>query len=139
MKVTLEKDYRKYYTLEDLDKAKRIIEYEKKEDEMPIKDWAEYAAREALKGTGDYFAECLKAEAHTARNCRANDSFWASDYDDNGVWEDGSGDMDVWLEATVRTDKGFLVFGAYLSDIWQTGAVEYKQHMYIRYFKEAEL
>jgi hypothetical protein len=138
MKVTLEKDYRKYYTLEDLDKAKKIIAYEK-EDEMPIKDWAEYAAREALKGTGDYFDECLKAEAHTARNCRANDRYWPSRYDDNGVWEDGSGDMDVWLEATVRTDKGFLVFGAYLSDIWGTGAVEYKQHMYIRYFKEAEL
>lgn len=138
MKVTLEKDYRKYYTLDDLERAKRVIEYEKKEDEMPIKEWAEYAVHEALKDTGDYFEECLKAEAHTARNCRAWDLYY-TDKDEYGCRDAGSEDMDVWVNATARTSHGFIIIGAYLSDIWQTGGTPYKHHMFIQYFKEAEL
>ena len=38
MKVALEKEYRKWYTLEDLDRAKMVIAFEK-EDEMSVKDW----------------------------------------------------------------------------------------------------
>ena len=121
MKVALEKGYRKHYTLEDLEIAKKIIQWEK-EDGMSAKDWAEMAIREALKGTGDYLKECLKAEAHTAKNCRANDNYWPSEYND-----------------TAQTDNGFIIVGAYLTDIWNTGAAEYKQHMYIRYFKVSKL
>ena len=39
MKVKLDKDYRKLYTLEKLDMAKAVIAAEK-EDEMSAKDWA---------------------------------------------------------------------------------------------------
>lgn len=125
MKVALEKEYRKYYTLEDLERAKAVISYEK-EDEETVKGWAEYAAREALNGTNDFLREVIKADAHTARNCRA----W-------NAYGDGTQDMDVWIDFTAETADGFLKGGAYLSDIWQTGAVEYKHHMYFRHFVEA--
>lgn len=62
MKVTLQKDYRSTYTLEDLDRAKTVINYEKNEDgEMSAKDWAEYAVNEALREykDGGYLREVL--------------------------------------------------------------------------------
>lgn len=125
MKVTLEKEYRKLYTLEQLEQAKLVIACEK-EDEETAKGWAEYAAREALQGTGDWLREVVTAEAHTARNCR--------------IWEqygDGTGDMDVWVKALCRTANGFLEVGAYLSDIWQSGAVPYSQHLYAERYTRA--
>ena len=121
MKVTLEKDYRKYYTLDDLDRAKAVIKAEK-EDEMSAKDWAEYAAREALRGEEASLVEVIRAEATTAKNCNA----W-------NRYGDDSADMDVWISFVAETTVGFVKGGAYLSDIWDTGAVEYKQHMYIRW------
>lgn len=121
MKVNLEKEYRRWYTLEELEQAKTIIAAEK-EDEETAKGWAAYAVNEALKGTGEVSRdEILKAEAHTARNCRA----W-------NLYGEGTGNMDVWINIVARTSEGFIECGAYLSDIWQSGAVEYKQHMYIQ-------
>lgn len=117
MKVTLQKDYRKIYTLDDLGRAKAIIAYEKENDEETPRGWAEYAIREA----GENAIEILKATAETARNCRA----W-------NQYGDGSADMDVWIEATAETESGFVKIGAYLSDIWQSGATPYKQHMFIK-------
>lgn len=121
MKVTLEKDYRKYYTLEDLDRAKAVIAAEK-EDEMSAKDWAVYAVGEALRNKDGSLLEILKAEATTAKNCRA----W-------NRYGDDSADMDVYIRFLAETTEGFIRGGAYLSDIWETGATEYKQHMYIRW------
>lgn len=126
MKVSLEKEYRRWYTLEELDQAKQVIAAEK-EDEETAKGWAAYAVREALKGTGDYDREVLQASARTARNCRAWDAYG-----------EGSGTMDVWIEALARTADGFIDIGAYLSDIWQSGAVGYKQHMYVQRYTKAE-
>ena len=126
MKVTLEKEYRKLYTLEELDHAKAVIQFEK-EDEETAKGWAEYAAREALSGTDDYCVRILEASAETAKNRRAWD-----------LYGDNTASMDVWISFIAETANGFLKGGAYLSDIWQSGAVEYRQHMYIRYFKEAK-
>lgn len=121
MKVTLEKNYRKYYTLEDLDRARRVIAAEK-EDEMSAKDWAVYAVGEALRNKDGSLWEILKAEATTAKNCRA----W-------NRYGDDSADMDVYIRFLAETTEGFIRGGAYLSDIWETGATEYKQHMYIRW------
>lgn len=120
MKVKLEKDYRKLYTLEKLDMAKAVIAAEAKDDEFSAKDWAEYAIREALRNEDGSLVEILKAEARTAMNCRA--------WNEYGETEN----MDVWISFLAETTKGFIEGGAYLSDIWDTGAVEYKQHMYIR-------
>lgn len=119
MKVKLEKDYRKYYTLEKLDMAKAVIAAEK-EDEMSPKDWAEYAVREALRNKNESLVEILKAEATTAMNRRAWNRYGETE------------DMDVYIRFLAETTKGFIRGGAYLSDIWQTGATEYKQHMYVR-------
>lgn len=46
--------------------------------------------------------------------------------------------MDVWVEATAKTYFGFVEVGAYLSDIWNTGAVKYTEHMYIKYYKAVD-
>lgn len=121
MKVTLDKEYRQRYTLEDLDRAKAVIAYEKENDGMTAKEWAEYAINEATKNTADTVMEILKVTASTARNGR--------------IWEaygEGTGNFDVWIEATAETYEGFIKVGAYLSDIWKSGAEDYRKHMYIR-------
>lgn len=123
MKVRLEKDYRSIYTLEELDMAKAVIANEKEYDAESPKEWAEYAAKEALKGEDEYLIEVLSAEATTAKNRRIE---W------NRFCE-GSGKMDVYIRFIAETTKGFIRGGAYLSDIWDTGGTEYKQHMYIRW------
>jgi hypothetical protein len=131
MKVTLEKDYRKYYTLEELDQAKEVIKFEKENDEGTIKSWAVYAANEALKHIDRYESVCeeqiLTAQATTSRNSRA----W-NEYGDN------TGHMDVWIEFTAFTGSRFITGGACLTDIWQTGATEYAHHMYYRVFEEVK-
>ena len=120
MKVSFEKDYRRLYTLEDVDAARVVMEYEK-EDEETAAGWAEMAAREAVRGSRYGFVEgIITAKAETAKNCRIWDAYG-----------DGSKDMDIWITATVKVFRGFLEIGAYLSDIWQTGAERYTQHMYI--------
>lgn len=131
MKVTLEKNYRKYYTLEDLDHAKRVIAAEKETDCTP-KEYAEMAIREALKNddgiADDYIVEIFKAEAHTARNQRSWNLYTMSDDDPDHE----TGDMDIWIEFTAELRHGYIKGGAYLSDIWQTGGTDYRQYMYIR-------
>ena len=130
MKVTLEKNYRKYYTLEDLDRAKQVIAAEK-EDESTVKEWAEMAIREALKNDDgiydDYIVEIFKAEAHTAKNHRVWNAYGYCDPE-----EANTQDMDVWIEFAAELEQGFIKGGAYLSDIWQTGGTDYREHMYIR-------
>ena len=124
MKVKMQDDYRTVYTLEQVEQAKAVIRAEKEDDETP-KGWATYAVLEVLKGKTATFLEILKVEAHTARNCR----IW-NQYGDN------TGDMDVWIKAVAETTEGFVKVGAYLSDIWQSGAVDYRNHMYIQIYKK---
>ena len=123
MKVKLDKNYRSIYTLEEFDMAKRVIANEKEYDEESPKGWAEYAAVEALRGEDEYLVEVLSAEATTAKNRRIE-------------WDrfcEGSGQMDVYIRFLAETTKGFIKGGAYLSDIWDRGGTEHKQHMYIRW------
>ena len=130
MKVTLEKDYRKYYTLDDLDRARKVIAAEK-EDESTVKEWAEMAIREALKNDDgiydDHIVEIFKAEAHTAKNHRVWNAYGYCDPE-----EANTQDMDVWIEFAAEIENGYIKGGAYLSDIWQTGGTDYRQHIYIR-------
>lgn len=124
MKVTLPKDYKNTFTLADLERAKAVIAYEK-EDEETAKGWAEYAVREALKGTDDGLQEVIKATAEVAGNGRA----W-------NLYGD-TGSMDVWIEATAETWDGFIKVGAYLSDIWgTTSEPTYKHQMFIKRYGE---
>lgn len=125
MKVSMMKDYRHFFTLEEVDQAKEVIRTEKEDTSTPA-SWAEYAVREALKGENDHLNEVILASASTAKNSRVWEAY--------GV---DTGRMDVWIEATAKTQRGFIEIGAYLSDIWQSGAVEYKEHMYIqKYIRE---
>lgn len=124
MKVTLEKRYKDYYTISDLERAKAIIKQEREDDGETAKGWAEYAVREALKGTDDYLDRVIEADARTAKNCRA----W-------NAYGDDSMDMDVYISATAKTSRGFIEVSAYLSDIWETGVKDYRQYMYVNYYK----
>ncbi len=121
MKVVLEEKYKQFYTIEDLEHAKAVIKAEKENDESTIKSWAVYAANEIGKKYRDCTTESniLQASAHTAKNSRA----W-------NEYGDDTGNMDVWIEFTAWTGYRFIKGGAYLSDIWQTGAVDYTDHMY---------
>lgn len=124
MKVTLEKEYKSRYTLTDIEAAKAVIKYEKENDDETVKGWTEYAVREALRDGNDYLVQVIEASAETARNCRA----W-------NAYGEGTGCMDVWIRGTARTCDGFIEIGAYLTDIWTTGAERYKEHMYIEKFE----
>lgn len=121
MKVKLEKEYRSRYTLDELDMARKVIASEK-DDGSTAREWAEYAVNEALRNEDGCLLEVIKAEAETAKNCRVFNAYG-----------DGTGEMDVWVSFLAETTEGFIKGGAYLSDIWQTGGMEYKQHMYIRW------
>lgn len=127
MKVKFEKDYRRWYTLEDVERAKMVIQYERDDDDSTVKDWAMYAAQEILNGHG-HPVEVLKAEAETAVNRRV----W-------NAYGEGTGDMDVYITATVALDDGFLALGAYLSDVWGTGAIDYRHHTRFTYYCPADL
>lgn len=132
MRVKLEKEYKRLYTLEQLDQARAVIQSEKENDDFTVVQWAEMAVHEALKGTGVNAQDwqegwILQAEATTARNGRA----W-------NQYGEGTGDMDVWIDAVARTGEGFVEVGAYLSDIWQTGGTDYRQHMYIKRYRLME-
>ena len=125
MKVKLEEGYKDKYTISDLERAKRVINYEKEDDET-AKGWAEIAIREALKNSDDFLARVLEASAETARNGR----IW-------NAYDDDSGNMDVWITAIAKTFDGFIEVSAYLSDIWETGAKDYRDQMYIKRYLKA--
>lgn len=127
MKVSLDKGYEKYFTIEDLGRAKEVIKYEKENDGFTAKDWAEYAVKEALRGTDDWLDKIVSAEAYATKNRRVLDAYG-----------DDTGTIDVWVEAVAKTAFGYIEIGAYLSDIWDTGDTPYKEHMYIRYYKHVE-
>ena len=127
MKVTMPENWKQIFTMEKVEIARQIIRQEKDDDETPA-GWAEYAIREALKDSGDYLSEILRAKAEIAGNYRANDAYF-----------EGSGQMDVWISAVAKTANGFIEAHAYLTDIWQTGAASYKEHMFIRYYAPAML
>ena len=124
MKVTMPKGYKDWMTVAEAEQAKLVIAYEKEYDDEKPADWARMAAGEALRGKSDYVDEILKAEAEIAKNRRIWDQYG-----------EGTGMIDVWIKGTAKTGSGFLEFGAYLSDIWDTGGTEYKSEMWVREYK----
>ena len=126
MKVRLENNYKNLYTVADLECAKKVIEYEKKEDEMPVMDYAEIALN-AIQADHDSIIGVLKVIAHTAKNCRVWNVYGDTQH------------MDVWLEMTAETWNGFVKAGCYLSDVWMVGTPDFdiRKHAYIKRYKEA--
>lgn len=128
MKIRMTKDSKKVVTLDELAAARKIIEMEK--DSI--------SNNEAAKLAGDMLAnyfrdgcviEVFKAEAEIAKNNRV----W-------NLYNDDSGNLDVWVRATVQTFDSFYIFGVYLSDINSiTGNETDKEivkYMHFRRFEE---
>ena len=127
MKVLLPKNYKKYFTVEEYEIAREIIKTEREDDASTAKDMAEYAVREALKNDDlCYLEEILEAKAEV---CKNNYLLYYDRY------FEGSQLMDVYISGVARVSFGYLEFGAYLSDIWETGAREYKVYT-TKYVKE---
>lgn len=126
MKVALEQDYRRIYTLEELDAAKVVIACQK-DDCTPLKDLAitavNHISARKYRDLGGC-KELLKVEAYTAKN--------------SNVWEQyGEGSMyfDVWVEFVAETYTGFIKGGAYLSDIWGIGSdTDFTGRMYFKLY-----
>lgn len=125
MKIKFGAEQKKIVTVAELPIVKRIMA-EMKEDDG-LKEYAEMAARIASGGSCEKVYEC---SAEIAKNRRVYEQ-----------WGDGSGNLDIWIEAAALTSEGFVIFGIYLSDVWSiTGdnADEIRSHMYIRKFQEVK-
>lgn len=126
MKVRISDESKKIITIEQMPAARKVIEA-MKEDEWTAKDYAAMAARIA---SGCNAVKVLEASAEIAANCRAWDEF-----------AEGSGKFDVWVEFTAFTDNGFVMGGAYITDLWSSSddnLGETLDHMYVRKFVEAK-
>lgn len=113
MKVTLPKDYRSLFTLEEMDIARKLIR-EMKDDELPAKEYADvavnYILSRFLPSTGGYFEELLKSNFEITKNGYG--------------WEQygkGYRNLDIWFSGVAKTSRGYLEFGIYMTDVWSIG------------------
>lgn len=126
MKITFTAESKKTITVAEMPTVRQMIE-SCKEDESTVKEYAEMAARVAV---GGYVVKVFEASAEIARNRRA----WNN-------YTNDSGDLDVWISFTALASEGFVIGGAYLTDIWNiTGdnSEEIRRHMFIRKFTETK-
>ncbi len=107
--------------------VKKVMQYEKENDEWTVQEWAKMAARLVFDDNG---AKVIEATARIAKNQRVWDAF-----------DEETRDIDVWIEFTAFSEyrSSFIIAGVYLTDLWQLtkdNADEIKSHMYIRRFEE---
>ena len=126
MKVTLRKEDRKWIPVADMRTVRWIIEVMKEDNALD--DYARMAVRLAVGGA--YDIDILRTQAHVCANARAVNAY-----------SDDSGHYDVWITTHALTNKGFVIVGAYLTDIWSiTGNLSNDSvllpHMHIRFFEE---
>lgn len=128
MRVIMTADSKRIIRLDEAPAAQRIIK-EMREDESTVAEYAIYAVNAAGTEGRDWCAKIYEATAEIAKNSRVQDAYF-----------EGSADLDVWISATARTNNGFCIIGAYLSDIWaisgDNAAEIAKNHMYVRKFRE---
>ena len=116
---------KKEFTLNDIEAMELVIDLER-HDACDAKGWSEFAIREALKNDFPYsIIKIYEATATTALNCRIWDAYG-----------DGTRSADVWIETVAETTAGFIRVGAYLTDIWQTGSIDYKDKLFIELYKK---
>lgn len=128
MKVTLSDKSKKLVTLAEMPIVRKMIEQLATEDTSSA---AEYVSMVAALPFGRYSAvkKVYDAKASISKNCRVND-----------YYAENSGNLDVWIDFTAQTTDGFVVGGAYLSDIWSLGAEtreEVLSNMYVKKFLPA--
>lgn len=127
MKVNLTAEMKKFITVAEMPAVKKVMQYEKENDEWTVQEWAKMAARLVFDDNG---AKVIEATARIAKNQRVWDAF-----------DEETRDIDVWIEFTAFSEyrRSFIIAGVYLTDLWQLtkdNADEIKSHMYIRRFEE---
>lgn len=127
MKVNLTAEMKKFITVAEMPAVKKVMQYEKENDEWTVQEWAKMAARLVFDDNG---AKVIEATARIAKNQRVWDAF-----------DKETRDIDVWIEFTAFSEyrSSFIIAGVYLTDLWQLtkdNADEIKSHMYIRRFEE---
>ena len=127
MKVNLTAEMKKFITVAEMPAVKKVMQYEKENDEWIVQEWAKMAARLVFDDNG---AKVIEATARIAKNPRVWDAF-----------DEETRDIDVWIEFTAFSEyrSSFIIAGVYLTDLWQLtkdNADEIKSHMYIRRFEE---
>ena len=127
MKVNLTAEMKKFITVAEMPAVKKVMQYEKENDEWTVQEWAKMAARLVFD---DNAAMIIEAKARIAKNQRVWDAF-----------DEETRDIDVWIEFTAFSEyrSSFIIAGVYLTDLWQLttdNADEIKSHMYIRRFEE---
>lgn len=127
MKVNLTAEMKKFITVAEMPAVKKVMQYEKENDEWTVQEWAKMAARLVFDDNG---AKVIEATARIAKNQRVWDAF-----------DEETRDIDVWIEFTAFSEyrSSFIIAGVYLTDLWQftkDNADEIKSHMYIRRFEE---
>ena len=128
MKIKLEKEYKRYITLEEAPLVQKFIT-NMKEDDFPVLEAAKMAVEVAC-GFGSSCEKIYETKATFSKNQRLC----------NHYGED-TRDFDVWIETTAQATNGFYIVGAYLSDIHSiTGdnRDEIASHMFIRKFTEVK-
>ena len=129
MKVNLTAEMKKFITVAEMPAVKKVMQYEKENDEWTVQEWAKLAARLVFDDNG---AKVIEATARIAKNQRVWDAF-----------DEETRDIDVWIEFTAFSEyrSSFIIAGVYLTDLWQLtkdNADEIKSHMYIRRFEEVD-
>lgn len=127
MKVNLTAEMKKFITVAEMPAVKKVMQYEKENDEWTVQEWAKMAARLVFDDNG---AKVIEATARIAKNQRVWDAF-----------DEETRDIDMWIEFTAFSEyrSSFIIAGVYLTDLWQLtkdNADEIKSHMYIRRFEE---
>lgn len=128
MRVTLEKEYKRFITLEEAPLVRRFIA-NMKEDDFPIMDAAKMAVEVAC-GWGANCVKIYEAKATFAKNQRIYN--W---------YNEDTRDFDVWIETTAQATNGFYIVGMYLTDIHSITGDNYEEllpRMYIRKFTEVK-
>ena len=124
MKVQFTNETKKFVTVAEMPAVRKVIST-MKEDGMTAKDYAEMAAQVASACNA---VKVLEASAEIAGNCRV----W------NAIAE-GTERFDVWVKFTAFTGDGFVMGGAYITDLWTLAAdnrEDILSHMYIQRFKK---
>lgn len=128
MKIAITPEAKKWITVADMPIVRRIIETMKEDD--GLKEYALIAIRAAVEGAGKI--ELFTYGAEICGNSRAWNEYSCE-----------SKHFDIWITAKALTDKGFVIIGANLTDIWRiTGYrgedYKYVKHMSVRFFREVK-
>lgn len=126
-KISFPDEYKRMFTLSDLESCKKLKESIKNDDDKIDLSWE--AAMAAVIASDNHVGDgqILAGNAVFAKNSRIYEHYC-----------EGSGTMDVWIEVKAFDScYGFYDIGAYLSDIWQhtyENIEATKQHMYIKHY-----